>query len=36
MKQRFEHANLCVHDIDAVIRFLLTAFPDFKIRKDTT
>ena len=31
MKERLEHANLCVHDIDAVIRFLMTAFPDFKM-----
>ena len=36
MTERLEHANLCVHDIDAVIRFLKTAFPDFKIRQDTT
>jgi len=36
MPERLEHANLCVHDIDAVIRFLKTAFPDFKIRRDTT
>lgn len=36
MIERLEHANLCVHDIDAVIRFLMTAFPDFTIRKDTT
>src|SRR5688500_14591559 len=34
--QRLEHANLCVHDIDAVIRFLQTAFPDFAIRHDVT
>ena len=36
MTERLEHANLCVHDIDAVIRFLKTAFPDFEIRQDTT
>jgi hypothetical protein len=30
MMERLEHANLCVHDIDAGIRFLMTAFPDFK------
>jgi catechol 2,3-dioxygenase-like lactoylglutathione lyase family enzyme len=36
MMKRLEHANLCVHDIDAVIRFLMTAFPDFQVRKDTT
>ena len=34
MMERLEHANLCVHDIDAVVRFLTTAFPDFTIRKD--
>jgi catechol 2,3-dioxygenase-like lactoylglutathione lyase family enzyme len=36
MTERLEHANLCVHDIDAVVRFLRTAFPDFEIRRDTT
>ena len=36
MPTRLEHANLCVHDIDAVVRFLTTAFPDFKIHRDTT
>ncbi len=36
MSERLEHANLCVHDIDAVVRFLQTAFPDFRIRSDTT
>jgi catechol 2,3-dioxygenase-like lactoylglutathione lyase family enzyme len=36
MAERLEHANLCVHDIDAVIRFLMTAFPDFQIRRDAT
>jgi catechol 2,3-dioxygenase-like lactoylglutathione lyase family enzyme len=34
MTERLEHANLCVHDIDAVVRFLRTAFPDFQIRRD--
>jgi catechol 2,3-dioxygenase-like lactoylglutathione lyase family enzyme len=34
MTQRLEHANLCVCDIDAVVRFLKTAFPDFQIRRD--
>jgi catechol-2,3-dioxygenase len=34
MSQRLEHANMCVHDIDGMIRFLQTAFPDFKIRFD--
>lgn len=34
MGLRLEHANLNVHDIDAVVRFLMTAFPDFQIRYD--
>ena len=32
MKMRLEHANICVSDIDAMIKFLQTAFPDFRIR----
>ncbi|MGE0358843.1 MAG: VOC family protein [Burkholderiales bacterium] len=36
MTERLEHANLCVQDIDAVVRFLRTAFPDFEVRRDTT
>ena len=36
MAVRLEHANLCVHDIDGVIGFLRTAFPEFRIRHDTT
>lgn len=31
---KLEHANLNVHDIDAVVRFLMTAFPDFRVRHD--
>ena len=31
---RLEHANVCVHDIDGVVKFLQTAFPEFKIRHD--
>lgn len=34
MAMRLEHANLCVHNIDAVIQFLLTAFPAFRVRHD--
>ena len=34
MTARLEHANLCVRDIDGMIRFLQTAFPDFRIRFD--
>ena len=36
MTVRLEHANLSVHDIDAMIRFLRAAFPEFRIRKDAT
>jgi len=34
MNMRLEHANLCVRNIDATIRFLQTAFPDFHMRFD--
>lgn len=34
MAARLEHANLCVRDIDGMIRFLQTAFPEFQIRRD--
>ncbi len=34
MPARLEHANLIVRDIDATIRFLQTAFPEFRIRHD--
>lgn len=36
MTVRLEHANLCVTDIDAMIRFLVTAFPEFHVRADQT
>jgi catechol 2,3-dioxygenase-like lactoylglutathione lyase family enzyme len=36
MTVRMEHANLCVRDIDGMIRFLQTAFPEFRIRHDET
>jgi hypothetical protein len=29
---RLEHANLTVRDIEGMIRFLQTAFPEFKVR----
>lgn len=32
MAFRLEHANLCVRDIEAMIRFLKTAFPEFRVR----
>lgn len=34
MAARLEHANLTVRDIDATVRFLLAAFPEFHIRHD--
>ena len=34
MTVRLEHANLSVRDIDATIRFLRAAFPEFRIRFD--
>ena len=34
MTVRLEHANLSVNDIDAIIRFLQSAFPEFRIRDD--
>lgn len=36
MGARLEHANLIVRDIDAAVRFLQTAFPEFGIRADET
>jgi catechol 2,3-dioxygenase-like lactoylglutathione lyase family enzyme len=36
MTTRLEHANIVVRDIDAAIRFLQTALPDFAVRYDTT
>ncbi len=32
MNARLEPANLAVPDVDAAIRFLYTAFPEFRIR----
>jgi catechol 2,3-dioxygenase-like lactoylglutathione lyase family enzyme len=32
MAVRLEHANLTVRDIEGMIRFLKTAFPEFKVR----
>jgi catechol 2,3-dioxygenase-like lactoylglutathione lyase family enzyme len=34
MSVKLEHANLCVRDIDGMIHFLRTAFPEFRIRAD--
>jgi catechol 2,3-dioxygenase-like lactoylglutathione lyase family enzyme len=36
MTIRLEHANISVKDIDGMIRFLQTAFPSFRIRRDET
>ncbi len=32
MAGRLEHANLTVHDIEGMLRFLQTAFPEFQVR----
>lgn len=32
MTARLEHANLCVRNIDEMVRFLQTAFPEFRVR----
>ena len=32
MIPRLDHANLVVRDLDAAVRFLCAAFPDFRIR----
>jgi catechol 2,3-dioxygenase-like lactoylglutathione lyase family enzyme len=34
MTIRLDHVNLNVRDVDATVRFLLTAFPDWKIRAE--
>ena len=34
MSVRLEHANLVVRDVDGMIRFIQTAFPDFRIRRE--
>ena len=36
MAARLEHANMNVRDIDAMVKFLLTAFPEYRIRRDAT
>jgi catechol 2,3-dioxygenase-like lactoylglutathione lyase family enzyme len=36
MTAKLEHANLCVRDVDAMLRFLQTAFPEFRVRADHT
>ena len=34
MSMRIEHANLAVRDVDEMIRFLQSAFPDFRVRRE--
>ena len=34
MTVRLDHANLIVRDLDGMIRFLQTAFPEFRLRAD--
>ncbi|HVS83636.1 MAG TPA: VOC family protein [Pyrinomonadaceae bacterium] len=34
MECRLEHANLNVRDVEAMIRFLKTAFPEFRVRRE--
>jgi catechol 2,3-dioxygenase-like lactoylglutathione lyase family enzyme len=32
MSVRLDHVNLCVRDVDGMVRFLTAAFPDFRVR----
>jgi catechol 2,3-dioxygenase-like lactoylglutathione lyase family enzyme len=34
MTVRLEHANVAVRDVDTMIRFVQTAFPDFRVRRE--
>lgn len=34
MTARLEHANLAVRDVDGMLRFVRTAFPDFQVRSE--
>ena len=36
MAVRLEHANVSVRDLEEMIRFLKTAFPEFRIRGQGT
>jgi catechol 2,3-dioxygenase-like lactoylglutathione lyase family enzyme len=36
MPAYLEHANLNVVDLDGLVRFLCTAFPEFRVRYDST
>lgn len=35
MTARLEHANLSVTDVDAMLGFILAAFPEFRVRHDS-
>lgn len=35
MNARLEHANLCVRDVDMMLKFILSAFPEFRVRHDS-
>lgn len=35
MNARLEHANLCVENVDAMLKFVLNAFPEFRVRHDS-
>lgn len=35
MNARLEHANLCVRDVDDMLKFILSAFPEFQVRFDS-
>jgi catechol 2,3-dioxygenase-like lactoylglutathione lyase family enzyme len=35
MNSRLEHANVQVRNVDAAIRFITTALPDFRVRHDS-
>jgi catechol 2,3-dioxygenase-like lactoylglutathione lyase family enzyme len=34
MTARLEHANLAVRNVDGMLRFIRTAFPDFRVRRE--
>lgn len=36
MAIRLEHANVCVRDLQTMIQFLQTAFPEFRVRGEGT
>ena len=36
MDCRLEHANICVREIEPMVRFLKTAFPEFQMRGEGT